>query len=234
MKTLVIGFILFAAVIRLSASNLSAATFLQWHSLILVVGGTVAILLLSTSSGVLTSLAKSFMAFRKGDEEFDHYRDDLTALSQNKKKTFHSENELIQYAADLWQSGIEPDLFIILLSQKRKEVDSKGLDSVQAMKNLSKYPPALGMIGTVIGMISLFSKLDENKANIGANLSLAMTATFFGLLLTNGLISPLADRMHVKQINEQRTLDAIYEILLLINRGEPTALITEEMDERAS
>ena len=234
MKTLVAGFLLFSFVIALSASNLSAITFLQWHSLILVIGGTIAILLLSTSSGVLVSLAKSLGSMSKGEENFDHFREDLTALSLNRKKSSKSKSELIQYAADLWTSGIESDLFIVLLSQKRKEVDSKCLDAVQAMKNLAKYPPALGMIGTVVGMISLFSKLDENKANIGANLSLAMTATFFGLLLTNGLISPLADRMHVKQINEQRTLDAIYEILLLINRGEPTALITEEMDERAS
>jgi chemotaxis protein MotA len=234
MKTLVLGFLLFAAVIAIATGNLNAAVYLQWHSLLLVCGGTFAILLLSTSPGVLASVVKTSAELRDDDENFEDYRQDLTVLSQNRKKPPASENELIQYASDLWASGVEADLFIVLLSQKRKEVDSKSLDAVQAMKNLSKYPPALGMIGTVIGMISLFSNLDANKANIGSSLSLAMTATFFGLLLTNGLISPMADRMHVKQMNHQRTLDAIYEILLLINRGEPTALITEEIDERAS
>jgi chemotaxis protein MotA len=85
-----------------------------------------------------------------------------------------------------------------------------------------------------MGMISLFSALDENRSNIGSALSIAMTATFFGLVLANVFISPLADRLHVRQVHMHRTLENMYELLLLINQGEPTALIKEELNERAA
>ncbi len=234
MKTLVLGFFILVGIMFYTAMNVSASTLFQLHSIILVIGGTLAVFFISTSPKVVTSVYHSSREMMKTKDGFEGYEKELVELSQKQKLSVPSKNILIQYAADLWASGIDPELFIILTSQKRKEIDSKSLDAVQALKNLAKYPPALGMIGTVIGMIALFAQLDSSKENIGSNLSLAMTATFFGLLLTNAIISPLADRLHVHQLNQQRSLDMVYEILLLINRGEPTALIKEELNERTA
>mgnify|MGYP000347895316 CR=1 FL=1 len=125
-------------------------------------------------------------------------------------------------------------LFIVLLSQKKNELVSEHSDSVQTMKNMAKYPPALGMAGTVMGMIALFSSLDSNQGNIGKDLALAMTATFFGLILANAVFSPLADRLQVNQVHNQRLYRSLYEILLLINQDEPGSLIMDEVDHRAA
>jgi chemotaxis protein MotA len=144
-----------------------------------------------------------------------------------------SNHHFISYAQELWNQGIDPELFIVLMSQKKAELESHTFDSVHALKNLAKYPPTLGMTGTVMGMISLFSSLDDNKNSVGTALSVAMTATFMGLILANILISPLADRLHVRHVNQQRMLENMYELLLLINQGEPSALIREELNERA-
>ena len=80
-----------------------------------------------------------------------------------------------------------------------------------------------------MGMIALFSTLDSNKSNIGSSIALAMTATFFGLFLTNVLIAPLADRIQIRYINRKRMFANIYKILLLINQDEPDAIINNEL-----
>lgn len=234
MSSLIAGFFMLIAVMGLVVQGESVAVYMQWHSFVIVVLGTAAILLFSTPIPVLKSLYRGFLALFQRDETFGRYEADFMRLLENKTSVQNSDHLLIDYAIELWNQGVDPELFIVLISQKRNELESKTHDAVHALKNLSKYPPALGMTGTVIGMINLFSNLDSNKDKIGSNLAVAMTATFFGLILTNMVISPVADRMHVRQVNQSRLLENIYEILLLINRGEAPTLIKEEMKERVA
>ncbi|MGZ3805205.1 MAG: MotA/TolQ/ExbB proton channel family protein [Pseudobdellovibrionaceae bacterium] len=233
MNNLFFGFFAIFAILILSLQG-KIQNYIQWHSFIIVLGGTSAILVFSVPGPVLKSLWRNLVNLTRTDETVELYRNDILKLCQSREERLRSTHRLIGYAQDLWRQGVDPDLFIVLLSQKRRELEAKTSDAVQALKNLAKYPPTLGMTGTVMGMISLFSTLDSDKSNIGQALSTAMTATFLGLILANLLISPLADRLHVKQVNQQRMLENMYELLLLINQGEPAALIKEELNERAA
>lgn len=233
MNNLFFGFIAIATVLIASLEG-KVQNYVQSHSLIIVLGGTIAILVFSVPGPVLKSLWRNLVDLTKTDETVDLYRNDILKLTQSREDKLRATHKLIGYAQDLWRQGVDQDLFIVLLSQKRRELEAKTSDAVQALKNLAKYPPTLGMTGTVMGMISLFATLDANKSTVGAALSTAMTATFLGLVLANLLISPLADRLHVKQVNQQRMLENMYELLLLINQGEPAALIKEELNERAA
>lgn len=234
MTSLYFGFLSIVAVIFLTMGKESASSLLQAHSLIIVFAGTFAVLLFSSPNTVLKSLFNSLKDLFKKEKTIQLYEEDLKSLAAAKGKKSVSTNELIQYANSLWEKGVDAELFVVLVAQKKREIESKGTDAVQALKNLSKYPPALGMIGTVLGMIALFSALDSNRSQIGVHLSMSMTATFFGLILSNGFIAPLADRLQVKHVQEQRVLDSVYEILLLINSGEAAALIDGEVEHRAA
>jgi chemotaxis protein MotA len=231
-NNLVVGIIAAFGVIFLSLEGDLKAYF-QMHSIIIVVGGTAAILIFSTPGPVLKSLWHSILDLFKKDETLTQFKDEILKLNEDRTKKVTALHPLTDYAQELWQQGVDSDLFVVLVSQKKKEIASKKSDAVQSIKNLAKYPPTLGMMGTVMGMIDLFGSLDSNKGNVGQSLSIAMTATFFGLILANILIAPLADRLHVKQVHQHRTLDSIYELLLLINQGEPSSLIKEEVHERA-
>jgi chemotaxis protein MotA len=235
MTSLLLGAVLLVAVL-LSAGSVEEFSLHQAPaaSLLVVLGGTVGIFLLTTPSAVLLSLAQTLRTLFEREDDISAHRADLERLLKNRFTPTTSRSVLIQYASELWAQGVEPDLFIALLSQKKSELNSRFIDATQALKNLSKYPPALGMIGTVMGMVALFSKLDQEKQHIGSSLSLAMISTFLGLILTNFVVAPLADRLQVRQLRQQRTYEAIYEILLLINGNEPQALIQEEMQLRVA
>ena len=193
-----------------------------------------AILLFSTPGSILKNLLKNFKTLFQKEDKFDTHQDELLSISQQKLKALDSKSPLIFYAGTLWEQGVDSQLFIALLSQKKDELAAQYVDTVQTLKNLAKYPPALGMTGTVMGMIALFADLDQNKNSIGSNLALAMTATFFGLIVTNAIISPLADRLHVKHINSQRYYTSLLEILVLIDQKQPGSLVAEEVENRAS
>jgi len=161
-------------------------------------------------------------------------RDEIEKLTKNKAATFDSKDEMVSYAQTLWAQGVAQDLFVVLISQKKKEIEQRSVDAIQALKNLAKYPPSLGMAGTVMGIVTLFQALDGAKEKIGPGLAMAMTATFFGLIIANAIIMPLSDRLQVKHIDSNRYLQSIYQILLLINQGEAAELINEEVGLRAS
>ena len=235
MLSLPIGFLAMLTVIYLSVDSSSWGLYINGHSIIIVIVGTLAILAFTTPVSGLKSLFRSVRSLLRPDGRLDELTDDFKALSATRKLPRPSVNELVNHAAELWEQGVTPELFTVLISQKRTELEDKHLDAVQALRNLAKYPPALGMTGTVIGLIALFRNLGgENQAAIGPALGLAMTATFFGLILTNGIVMPLADRMQVKHLQNKRLHKNVYQILLLINHGEAESIITDEVADRAA
>lgn len=53
--------------------------------------------------------------------------------------------------------------------------------------------PAIGMVGTIIGLVRLFSDLDD-PANLGSAMALALLTTLYGLILSNLIAAPISNR----------------------------------------
>lgn len=235
MLSLPIGFVAMLLVMFFSVESSSWMLYINGHSMIMVIGGTFAILAFTTPISGIVSMFKSLRELLQVDHRLDEFIDDFKSLSTSKSLKAKSKNPLINQAAELWEQGLSTDLFVVLISQKRAELEDRHLDAVQTLRNLAKYPPALGMTGTVVGLIALFRSLGaENQAALGPALGLAMTATFFGLVVTNVLVMPLADRLQVKHLQNKRLYKNIYQILILINHGEAEAIITDEVTTRAA
>lgn len=207
--------------------------YLNLHSLILVAGGTFGILLFTTPVNTLLNLLKTTRQLFAKHKAFESTKNDLLLLSKTKNGAPRSKDELISYAQDLWEQGVQSDMFVVLLSQRKQEIEQRSVESIQSLKNLAKYPPALGMAGTVMGIVTLFQSLDAGKDKIGPALALAMTATFFGLFIANAIVMPLSDRLQLRQISEEHYLQNVYQVILLINHGEAPHLISEEVTQRA-
>ncbi|WP_298688900.1 MotA/TolQ/ExbB proton channel family protein [uncultured Sphingomonas sp.] len=54
--------------------------------------------------------------------------------------------------------------------------------------------PAMGMIGTVIGLIRMFSAMDD-AAKIGPGMALALLTTLYGVIVANCIAGPVAARL---------------------------------------
>lgn len=234
MRTLPIGFLLTVLVVWMSMEKESWSLYLNHHAIVIVIGGTCTILLMSSPISALKSLWFATLDLFGRQQNVDQFIPEFNELMQNRSLSRKSRNELINYAAELWAKGIDPELFIVLISQRCDELSRTYLDAVQTLRNLAKYPPALGMTGTVMGLVSLFSVLGADQAALGPALALAMTATFFGLVVANCAVTPLADHMHVKHIQSERLYTGVYQILILINRGEAPTLVQDEVTARAA
>lgn len=59
---------------------------------------------------------------------------------------------------------------------------------------VAEIAPALGMIGTVIGLVLMFGQV-EDAAAIGQSMAVAMLTTLYGLILGNVIAGPIAVRL---------------------------------------
>ena len=234
MMTLPLGLFLIAGLIVYAVGMENMAGYLNEHAVAIVVGGTVAIFFFSNPWFVLKHLFKDLRMLLTNQNQLLSIQNALTDLAKNKSASVVVKDELVNYAQDLWRQGVAQDLFVVLLSQKKQEIEQRSIGAIQSLKNLSKYPPALGMAGTVIGVVTLFQSLGSDKDKLGASLALAMTATFLGVIVSNAVIMPLADRLQIRHTYEKQYLQNVYQIILLINQNEFSDLIEEEVTLRAS
>ena len=60
--------------------------------------------------------------------------------------------------------------------------------------SIADAAPALGMAGTIIGLIGMFAAMDD-PSRIGPAMALAMLTTLYGILLANIVAAPIAGRL---------------------------------------
>ena len=230
MNSISYGTIIVFSVIYVSVfSSGNPERFLNAHSSILVIGGCLGIFFLSTPFSTIRVLFKMLLGIGHGGpkaSDVANVHRNLLLLTKDRTHHVEAPHPLIAESQRLWAQGVEPDLFETLLVQKMEQLNQTSSQAVAAMRNLAKYPPSLGMIGTVVGLVEMFSVMGpDSRDQIGPHLAVAMTATFYGLILANLAIMPLADRLHSAQLASARLNDQIYQTLILVNRQEVQPLI---------
>lgn len=65
---------------------------------------------------------------------------------------------------------------------------------VRFWENVADCAPAMGMLGTVIGLILLFGNVSD-AASIGRAMAVALLTTLYGLVLSNLIAGPIAQRL---------------------------------------
>jgi chemotaxis protein MotA len=65
---------------------------------------------------------------------------------------------------------------------------------VGVLRRAAEYAPAMGLIGTLIGLVQMLSHLDDPAA-IGPSMAVALLTTFYGAVLANLVLAPLAAKL---------------------------------------
>lgn len=83
-------------------------------------------------------------------------------------------------------------------------------DSANILYKAADVSPAMGLIGTLIGLVQMLGNLDD-PATIGPSMAVALLTTFYGAILATMVFSPLANKLERNSATE--TL--IYNIYML-------------------
>ena len=134
-----------------------------------------------------------------------------------------------RYLLTLMSTGYSTDEIREFGENSIEETYFRRLTGSNILSTMSATAPAFGMIGTLIGLIAMFGKMDD-PSNIGAGLAVALITTLYGVLFARFLFDPTATK--VKQIyGLQRFREYLYlEGLLMVMENRSTFYMRDKLN----
>ena len=141
----------------------------------------------------------------------------------------YEDNSFLRDAMILLNDYKRPDAIEDILNN---DIESRHVELYKpynVMKMVANISPAFGLIGTLVGMIGLLSKINRPD-EIMNNMAYALVSTLYGSLVANFLAFPLMAR--IQEYNEQRLLQyrMIKEGILLISKEDTTRNVFDKMN----
>lgn len=201
--------------------------FISPIGLLIVFGGTIAATLVHFSFYDLTQSREAFVDvfFAKSNHAFERIarfvslahavrRDGILTLE---KEARYARDSFLKKALELSADGQSPDeIRRILETEIRVSSDQSGR-AVQVFNTMGTYSPAMGLIGTLIGLMSMLGSLD-NPQSIGPAMAVALTTTLYGAILANLVFLPVAGK--IKNRLEEELLVKLLTIEGVISLGK--------------
>lgn len=91
------------------------------------------------------------------------------------------------------------------------------------------YSPTMGIIGTVLGLISVLAGGLSNPDELAEKISLAFICTLYGIAFANLFWLPFETKVKVKASKDRFTKELIIEGILSIHAGENPSIIREKL-----
>jgi len=88
-----------------------------------------------------------------------------------------------------------------ILGGEIEAMEQRHMQGRSILETFGKYAPALGMIGTLIGLVAMLGKLSD-PSQIGTGMAVALLTTLYGAVLANMVFLPLADKLSYRNDEE--------------------------------
>lgn len=113
------------------------------------------------------------------------------------------------------RSALQKD---IVLTNDRHE------QGIGIFKALGDVAPAMGMIGTLIGLVAMLSNMDDPKS-IGPAMAVALLTTLYGAIFANMVTLPIAAKLTLRKDQEKLNRMLILDGVLAIQDGQNPRVI---------
>ena len=216
------------------------AGFLNIPSLIIVVGGTFAALLIAFPLPDFIAGLKAFMkAIKPNIPPFEEEVAYIVAIAQKARKDgiLSLENELPEYfahdpflgnAIKMIVDGADAETLEKVLEAMLEVEENRWKIEINFWDQFAALAPAYGMIGTLIGLIQMLKNLND-PSTLGPAMAVALITTLYGALMANTFGGPIANKLKI-YAERALLLKRIYaEGLLLILKGENPRVIEQKL-----
>ena len=225
----VIGFVASMGLIIWSMDNAaSLGAFNDPVSYAIVFGGSIMVLLMrSKLADFINMWSKTIMKtiFAGVDKPADLIeqiiemaniarKDGLIALEGQDIK-----NQFLSKGIGLLVDSTPPDIIDSSLENELSLMKSRHENAAMMYRSWADIAPAMGMIGTLIGLVQMLVDLSDPKA-IGPAMAVALLTTLYGSLIANVIALPLCDKLTLRKANEGRLMAMCIDGVLGIQGGQ--------------
>jgi chemotaxis protein MotA len=187
--------------------------YLDLPSMFIVIGGTLAATLINFPLQQVLSVMRVVPKLLKTHEEhlLDLIQQFIELAAAVRKDGYlvlenaaqHVTNPYMKRGLLLVADVVDAEALHGILQLQNLAIQQRHKVGQEIFKALGKWAPAFGMVGTLIGLVAMLSKMNEPK-NLGTGMAVALLTTFYGALFANLFALPMAAKL--KQRTEQELL----------------------------
>ena len=208
--------------------------FVNIPGLMIVVGGTVAVTLMkfpmNLTLGAFGIALKAFVYKAQVPGEIIEQSVELANVARKQGllglESVEVENEFLKTGIQLVVDGNEPELVSKILSREISLSIERNEIGLNVFKAIGDVAPAMGMIGTLIGLVQMMSNMSDPKA-LGPAMAVALLTTFYGAVIANTIALPIADKLSHRSNEERLNKSMILEGINAIQEGLNPRMLEE-------
>lgn len=233
-----LGFAMVMVGIMSNAGIGGAASFIQISSIVIVLGGLAAAILVNFN---LTEVKLTFRVTKEAFKESSMNLRELISLFVRLSERARREG-LLALEAELEEvedpfirkgillavDGVEPDVINEIMNAEISAVEERHQKGRALIEKAGEYAPAWGMIGTLIGLVLMLSSLSTPE-ELGPKMAVALLTTFYGTLLANLVFIPMAGKLENKTDQEVFMKQIIIEGVIGVQSGQNPKLLEEKL-----
>lgn len=228
-----------AIITGICATHVGLTYFLQPTGAVIVLGGTLGVILVTTPRHSLFHSAQRITELFTVDEVDRNAlieeiislsriarRGGIIALEPAIKKTT---NVFLRDTLQLALDGQTRDELQVVLETQLRMNERHGESDAKALEVAGGFAPTIGIIGTVVGLIEVLRQFSNLQA-VGSGIGTAFVSTIYGLALANLLLLPAAHRIRARVAENFETQELIIEGVLAVIDGLHPSLIRARLN----
>jgi len=133
-------------------------------------------------------------------------------------------NEFLRDGVRMLIDGNNRDVVSAVMSKDLQQTIDRHKWGSKVFSATGDVAPAMGMIGTLIGLVQMLSAMDDPKA-IGPAMAVALLTTLYGAVLANMVAIPIADKLDLRKAQEGRIKAMCIDGVLAIQEGQNPRII---------
>jgi chemotaxis protein MotA len=200
--------------------------FVNGPSIMIVVAGTFAVVTikfsLSDMMGALGVALKAFVNKVQHPSEIIEQSIELANVARKDGllglENVEVKNEFLAKGITMVVDGNPPELVHKILSKEISLSIERNETGLSIFKAMGDVAPAMGMIGTLIGLVQMMSNMSDPKS-IGPAMAVALLTTLYGAVIATVFALPIADKLALRSNEERLTKSMILESISAIQEG---------------
>ena len=200
--------------------------FVNVPSILIVFGGTFMVTLMRIPlSDFFRSFGVAFKAFMNKQENSSALIEEAVRLAESARKNGllalegeEINNQFLRRGISLCVDGHDPDLVRKMLSSDINQTIERHESGQDMWKSVGDMAPAMGMIGTLVGLVQMLSNMSD-PASIGPAMAVALLTTLYGAVIANAFAIPLSDKLASVSARERLNKSLIMETISAIQEG---------------
>ena len=220
------GFLMTMAIRHL---NQSVVNYYDFIALIMVVGGTFCLGVALLPWEYRKDLKSCFrFLFRAEKRQYKNVMDECVKTMESGQLKVQGKpqwlyQQILVDGFELIQLGISKEKMELILRDRVYHSTRRWKKIASAIRNLAKYPPAFGLMGTVFGLVNIMKGLasSSDPGKLGVEMSVALVATMYGLLMANFVVNPIGEILVKKAEEEEEYSIVALETILMVKDQAP-------------